>query len=180
MKRMWSKNELIKIATLLLASGQLLEVDSQDFKINGESALQQWNGNLVLPEGITAVASYCKAVRNFNEIQFIFNCRLTNTTESNITIASDTQLANFRLPNELLAKIYGHDGVALKDRESNISIAYATLYISGTSGSFSSVKYCNLFYAYGDKQIRFYIEGSSITINAGSTSDFECRISLAL
>lgn len=155
-------------------------LNEETLTIDGEPIFAEWNGTLMFPEGIEVNASFCKVVRNFKELQFILNCRLTNTTETNITIVSDAQLAKFKLPDYLLAKIYGHDGVALKDRESNVSIAYSTLYISGTAGSYSAVKYCNLFYAYGNKEIRFYNEGSSITINANGTSDFECRISLAI
>ena len=183
MKRMWSKNELNRIIALLLASGQLNEVDSKDFKINGEKAIQTWNGSVTNPEGITKTGEYCKVVRNFNELQFICNCRLTNTTENTITYSNDGLLAYFGvLPNEILDKIYNHAGVKLTEATENSSIAYATLFLSSTGGTVNAQnpKYVNLFFVANDKVLEFFIEGGSIEIAANGSIDIEARISLAL
>lgn len=155
-----------------------------DIKINGESALKTFNGNIsanVVSLGLTNVASFIKVVRNFNELQFIFNCRLTNETEETITITNDTSIANFNVDdNNIQNKIYAHSGdaCAYNSDISRGSIAMATLFLSQTTGLALEHRNVNLFHTNGN--FNFYLEGGSITINAGATIDCEARISLAL
>ncbi len=153
-----------------------------DIKINGESALQKWNGTLQLPEGLSLVASFCKIVRNFNELQFIANFRVANNTESTITINSDSMFALFeKLPNSINNKIYGHNGNACADNTSEGTIACAPLMVNLTNGPISTdnmPRYASLYHYEG--QFRFYIEGGNISVPSDYTLDFEVRISLAL
>lgn len=153
-----------------------------DLKINGESVFGEWNGTLenttygsLIPTGL-----FCKAVRNFKELQFILNVRLTNNTESNITITSDKRLCKFEnIPSEIRNKIYNHLGIAGGDG----SIAYCNLFVSntqGTSDNSQMPRYANLYGYSSPDYLTFYFEGGNIVIPAGESRDFEARISLAI
>jgi hypothetical protein len=153
-----------------------------DIKLNGESALQKWDGTLILPQGLALVASYCKVVRNFNELQFIANFRIVNTTEETITINSDSWFVSFeKLPNFINNKIYGHSGIACSDNTSVGTIACAPLMVNKANGPISAdnmPRYASLYHY--DGQFRLYTEGGNISVSSDETLDFEVRISLAL
>ena len=157
-----------------------------DIKLNGESALQTFDGSFNTGDytALTISNSYIKVVRNFNELQFIFNCRVYNATENAITINNDSVLAYFNVDNEEIQnKIYSHNGDACStDSEvTRGSIAFASLFISATNGTAMTSlmpRYVNLFHASGN--FRFYVEGGNFSIGAGEAVDLEARISLAL
>lgn len=131
-------------------------------------------------EGLTYVSTFIKVIRNFGELQFIFNCRITNSTDSSITIANDKRMCNFSgIPDYLKAKIYAHNGNNCSTPNQG-SIAFCSLFISETAGgiSASNQRYANLYSSSND--LTFYNEGGAIVIASGSTLDFEARISLAI
>lgn len=169
----------------LLAYGQ---VETETLKINtgvevkGIDGTSEYAGNIRVSSLFTISASYCKAVVNFRELQFIFNARITNNDTEAHNISDDTTICDFGvLPNEILTKIYGHNGNACTPYSSVGSIAYAPLFISATTGtpiSASMPRYVNLFQNSGI--MLMYIEGGSVSIPANTSYDFEVRISLAL
>ena len=131
--------------------------------------------------GLTVVASYVKAVVNYREIQFIFNCRLKNETESTITVANDSKLVDYELPAEIRNKIYAHNGNNCSTGSQG-SVAYTHLFISQESGGYVSDhvnRFVNLFH-HDDTKLSFFNEGGSVAISANTTRDLEARISLAL
>lgn len=144
---------------------------------------EEYVGQFAGSESLTIDASYIKSVRNYKELQFILNCRITNGTEESITLSSDTILCNFGvLPDEILEKIYGHSGKKLTEATSNESVAYATLFVSQPAGVAASVnpKYVSLYFRKASKTLAFYLEGGNISISAAQSLDFEARISLYL
>ena len=120
---------------------------------------------------------FIKAIRNYGELQFIANFRVTNETENNITINPDRNICRFSIPNYLKEKIIAHNGNPTSQVNQG-SIAYCGLFISYTSGAFDTFRYVNFFNS--QEQLCFYNEGGSITIPAGQSRDFEARISLAI
>lgn len=155
-----------------------------DIKLNGESALQSFNGVFqdAFLQGLTLVSSFCKVVRNFNELQFICNFRVKNETESPIIIINDTLMVEFELPENLQGKIYAHNGVpcSANPESSQGAIAMALLTISGVSGQVdgNGPRYASLFHYAG--KLRYYFEGGNFSVGVDETKDFEARISLAL
>ena len=153
-------------------------------EVTGDKISKVFNGNIsvnVTVLGLTVVASFVKVVRNFNELQFIFNCRLQNETESAITITNDTSIANFDVnDNDIQSKIYAHDGqaCAYNAEVSRGSVAMTTLYLSQTTGLALEHKNVNLYHTNGN--FNFYLEGGSIEIASNGVIDLEARISLAL
>lgn len=151
--------------------------------IIGDNTSKQWDGSLVSVEGLEYTGVFCKAVRNFNEIQFIMNFRAANTTDSTISIGSDSRRCVFaNLGNDIYSKIYAHNGQKVSELTTSESIAYSSLFISNTNGSWSSAnmpRFINLIYING-VGLAFYNEGGAITISAGQSLDFEARISLAI
>lgn len=141
-----------------------------------------WNGTLQLPEGLTVATSFCKIVRNFNELQFIANFRVVNGTESSITINSDSLFCSYeKMPNSVNNKIYAHNGNACADNTSEGTIACAPFMINLTNGPISTdnmPRYASLYHY--DGQFRLYTEGGNIEIPSNYTLDFEVRISLAI
>lgn len=168
---------------LSIPKASIEDADLEKVSLLGENALQQWNGTLKEVVGLEFSGVFCKVVRNFNELQFIMNFRATNTTESAITIASDSRLCQFAsLGSEINSKIYAHNGQKVSELTSSESIAYTSLFVSKTNGAWSSAnmpRYANLLYANG-AGICMYNEGGALTIAGGESLDFEARISLAL
>ena len=157
-------------------------------EVTGNKISATYSGSFassITSSGLTIVASFLKAVRNFNELQFIMNCRLANNTASDITISSDTQIVAYSLNSDLASKIYAHNGNACNTATPQGSVAYTTLLITNTGGTISDLlsthfpRFVNLFHS-GNHYFNFYSEGGSITIPANKTLDFEARISLAL
>lgn len=176
MRRMFSKNQLRDII-------ENSDIDFKgDIKINGESVFQTFDGVITLPEGLTIVSSYCKTVRNFNELQFIFNIRINNSTEAGINIANDTQVCHFDLPSELKEKIYAHNGNNLNHGSTEGSVAICSLFVSTPSGLYSqNPRYINLYHTSGVLAMYHLApSGDSTTIPSEATIDLEARISLAL
>ena len=177
MRRMFSLKQLEEIANEVSISNQ------QNIEKYGD-LIKTWNGGLTEIAGLTFTGVYCKIVRNFNELQFIMNFRVSNSTDASITINADTKLCEFvKLPDELLTKIYAHSGLNLKELNANNSVAYASLFISQTGGAYDSEynpRYVNLYFIKSNERLAFYLEGGNVQISAGQTRDFEARISLAL
>ena len=175
MRRMYSLEQLKGIIS------EVLGID-----ITKENPVKIYDGSFNSSEypSITLTASYIKVVRNFNELQFIFNCRLTNGTESAITLTNDTVIATFNVNDEEVQnKIYAHAGTQCSTSSdvSAGSIAYASLFISETTGTAQTSlmpRYVNLYHVSGS--LRFYLEGGNFSIGASSSMDLEARISLAL
>lgn len=144
---------------------------------NGLNALAEYNGFPLFPEGIVTAVSFIKCVRNYNELQFIFNCRISNNTGSAITITSDKEIARFlNIPSALRQKIFNHAGQA----GGLGSIAYTMLFITNTGGTVTEAnpRYANL---YGHQEyISLFLEGNSFSVPAGASYDLEARISLWL
>ena len=181
----WVYNSEDKTPNLLDAQTEDDVLDIIQDTSNFGDLSKTWNGSTgsLDSTGLTLTGKYVKAVRNFNELQFIFNCRISNTSGSSITISDDSIFSSYFLPDDILSKIYGHNGVSVLNSESNISIAYSTLFISNTGGGPSSSnmpRYLSLFWIKASKEIRYYLAGGALTIADGQTLDFEARISLAL
>ena len=172
MRRMYSYNQLEEIVKKVIADTS-----------NYGDLVETFDGQLRLPASLTVISSYCKVVRNFNELQFIFNARVQNATEESIYIANDTQVCNFgSLPTELKEKIYAHNGNNLNHSDTEGSIAMTALYVSlPTSLGTGNPRYVNMYHSGGN--IAFYHLGenlSNLEIEAGQVIDLEARISLAL
>lgn len=172
MKRMWSRQGLLAWLLGAISAGQVPGLDTEEYA-----------GQFAGSESLTINSSYIKTVKNYKELQFIFNCRITNETEESVTLSSDTILCNFGvLPDRILEKIYGHSGNKLTEATSNESVAYATLFVSQPAGVVASTnpKYVSLYFRKASKTLAFYLEGGNISISASQSLDFEARISLYL
>ena len=175
MRRMYSENQLRDII-------ENSDIDFKgDIKIDGESVFAEWNGTITLGS-LTVVSSFCKVVRNFNELQFIFNVRVKNKTAESITIPNDSSVCQFRPPEEIQNKIYAHSGepCSYDATISRGAVAMTTLYISKDGGQVHSQnpKYIDLYHYTG--KLFMYLEGGAINVNADEAIDLEARISLAL
>lgn len=145
--------------------------------------LQEWDGSVEVSDSITRQSVFVKSVRNCNELQFIFNCRLQNLTNETITIATDTIIAKYPLPDEILEKIYAHNGYKLTDLSTNQTIAYCMLFctlVGGQPDTDNFPRYGSLYWANSTHVIGLYLEGGKIDIPANTGRDFEARISLAI
>lgn len=191
MKRMYSEQELIKATVEAIKS---LDISVGSLKVDGNAVINgevsgdvigavydgSIESNVTETLGLTVVSSFVKAVRNFNELQFIFNCRLKNETGDSVTIGTDTPLCRFRdVPDEIKNKIYMHDGNPVGSNGIG-AIAATTLYLNDTGGTAKTYnpRYISL-YAYSGL-LMFYNEGGAFSLADDETVDLEARISLAL
>ena len=169
MKRMWSKNELKNI-----------DKEMMNDISNYQELTKVWDGEIKI-SSLDISSQYIKVVRNFKELQFIFNCRLQNATESAIIISNNALIAQFKgLEEAIQNKIYGHNGAPCSTTTTVGNIAYASLFVSTTNGypHTDMPRYVDLYHSSG--KFEFYLEGGNITVAANTSLDFEARISLAL
>ena len=155
-----------------------------DISLNGEDSYEIIDGTSSITTNLRVSNSFIKVVRNFHELQFIFSARIANDGDSNVTINDDSILVNYgTLDNKYKEKIYGHNGYNLLETPSNVPIACVPLMINHTGGNIvtgSMPRYASLYYVKSTDAMTMYLVGGSITIGAGTTYDFEARISLAI
>lgn len=159
-----------------------LGLDNEGKLVKQKNINKTWGGTLPSLQGLNVGAIvFAKACRNGNEINFIFNARLKNETASDITLGIDELLFTYdELDEDIMEKIFTHNGISLKNETENGSVAMTPLTVAQMNGHFVSLHYANLYYNVTLKRLRYYLEGTSLVVPANSTRDLEARISLAI